>query len=244
VPKNSELPTPRTNRLLASLPAADCERLLPHLKPVDLPMGEVLYPFNESVRYVHFPTSGIVSLVLDSVEGTSVEVGMTGHEGIVGVAALLSNGPATTRAIVQVAGKSWRMPASVLRDELKQGGVLLHFLHQYLNFMMVQAAQTALCNRIHMVDQRLSRWLLMVRDRVHSNDLTLTHEFIADMLGVRRAGVTEALGELREAGMIDTSRGLVTILDPAALEGRACECYSVVRDRFNELFNNSGNIER
>ena len=131
------------------------------------------------------------------------------------------------------------MPASVLRDEIKQGGVLPHFLHQYLHFLMVQATQTALCNRIHMVDQRLSRWLLLVRDRVHTNELTITHEFIADMLGVRRAGVTEALGELREAGMIDTSRGLVTIIDPVALEDRSCECYSVVRDRFNTLFNNT-----
>jgi CRP-like cAMP-binding protein len=233
------MPIPRTNRLLAGLPAADCERLLPHLKPVDLPMGEVLHRFNEPIRYVYFPGSGVVSLVLDSLEGTSVEVGMSSHEGIVGVAALLSDEPAMTRAIVQVAGRGWRMPASVLRDELKQGGVLLHFLHQYLNFVLVQAAQTALCNRIHMVDQRLSRWLLLVRDRVHTNELTITHEFIADMLGVRRAGVTEALGELREAGMIDTSRGLLTILDPAALEERSCECYSVVRDRFNTLFDNT-----
>lgn len=226
---------PQDNRLLASLPTDDLERLRSHLKFVALPQGMTLHESGHTINHVYFPTSGMVSSVLFSAEGTGVEVGIVGAEGIAGAEAVL-DGKAVAMGIMQIGGDGFRLPATVLRDEFQRGGALHTAVLEYVQATMIQSAQCALCIRLHTVDERLARWLLTASNRIKSDSLALTQEFVAQMLGARRSGVTVAAGNLREAGLIDYTRGRIQILDVAGLERRACECHRVIEHKMDNLF--------
>jgi CRP-like cAMP-binding protein len=236
--KNPPLSTqqsPRQNHLLAALPAADYERLLPHLERVPLPLGRAVYESGSGQDYVYFPTSSIVSLLYVMEDGSSAEIAVVGNEGVVGIALFMGGETTPSRAVVQSEGYGYRLRASVLKNEFGQGGELQHALLRYTQALITQMAQTAVCNRHHAVEQQLCRWLLLSLDRLPSNELTMTQELIANMLGVRREGVTEAAGNLQAAGLIDYSRGKITVLDRAKLEARVCECYAVVKREYDRL---------
>lgn len=223
------------NRLLAALPAAEYERLRPNLRPVSFELGEVVYEFGGKLDYVFFPTNSIVSLLYTMENGTSAEMGLTGNDGVVGIALFMGGGTMPNRAVVQSAGGALRMKAKVLQDEFAQGGKFQQLLLRYTQALITQISQTAVCNRLHSVEQQLCRWLLLSHDRVNTDELVMTQELIADMLGVRREGVTVAAGRLQDAGAISYVRGRILILNRPKLEETVCECYQVVRDEFARL---------
>ncbi len=223
------------NRLLGTLSDAEYQRLVPHLEHVSLPLKQVLHKAGESIEYVYFPQGTMVSLISTLEEGSMVEVGLVGNEGVVGIPAALGDNIATTTAMVQLAGSSLRMEASLLKTEFGRGGSLQSLLLRYTQALYALASQNAACNRLHQLEERLARWLLLVCDRVESNELPLTHEFISKMLGVRRAGVTEAANSLQQAGVIRYTRGRITILNREELEAASCSCYGIIKGEFARL---------
>jgi CRP-like cAMP-binding protein len=228
-------PNPQQNHLLAVLPTAESERLLPQLDLVPLPLGSALYESGDRLNHVYFPTSAIVSLLYELESGASAEIAVVGNEGIVGIALFMGGDTMPNRAVVQSEGHAYRLKGQALKEEFSRGAALQHLLLRYTLALLTQMAQTAVCNRHHTVDQQLCRWLLLSLDRLPANELTMTQELIANMLGVRREGVTEAAGKLQDAGLIQYSRGRITVLDRAGLEARVCECYEVVRKEFRRL---------
>jgi CRP-like cAMP-binding protein len=226
---------PRQNRLLSALPEAEWSRWLPQLEEVDMPLGKVLYESGKRLSHVYFPTTSIVSLLYVMEDGSSAEIAVVGREGIVGVSLFMGGHSTTSRAVVQSAGRGFRLKANLMMQEFNRAGPVLHLLLRYTQALITQMAQTAVCNRHHSLDQQLCRWLLLSLDRLHSHDLAMTQELIANMLGVRREGVTEAAGQLQKAGLISYRRGHITVLDRAALEQRACECYAVVKNEYDRL---------
>ena len=228
-------PNPHQNHLLEALPASDYERLAVHLEHVSLALGDVLYEPGSKMRYVYFPTTAIVSLLYVMEDGASAEIAIVGNEGILGISLFMGGESTPSRAVVQSAGYGYRMKAQLLKDEFGRFGPLMHLLLRYTQALITQMAQTAVCNRHHSVDQQLCRWLLLSLDRLASNELTMTQELIANMLGVRREGVTEAAGKLQQAGLVRYRRGKITVLDRAGLIKRSCECYQVVKKEFDRL---------
>jgi CRP-like cAMP-binding protein len=226
---------PEQNQLLAALPAADYQRLLPHLEPVELPLGMVVFESGGKLQHLYFPASGIVSLLYAMESGASTEIAVIGNEGVVGIALFMGGESTPSRAVVQSAGHGFRLKASVLKTEFERGGRLQYLLLRYTQALIAQMTQTAVCNRHHSVDQQLCRWLLLSLDRLPGNELKMTQELIANMLGVRREGVTEAAGKLQEAGLIRYQRGHITVLDRPRLEKRVCECYAVVKREMDRL---------
>jgi len=227
--------SPKENHLLAALPAADYERLLPALELVLMPLGWAVYESGGHQGYVYFPTNSIVSLLYVMENGASAEMAVTGNEGLVGIALFMGGETTPSRAVVQSAGHAYRLKAAVLRREFEHGGALQHLLLRYTQALITQMAQTAVCNRHHSVEQQLCRWLLLSMDRLPGNELRMTQELIANMLGVRREGVTEAAGNLQKAGLIHYNRGHITVLDRPKLETQVCECYAVVKREVDRL---------
>lgn len=223
------------NRLLARLPQEECERLLPHLEPVFFALGEVVYESGGQMGYIYFPTTSIISLLYMMENGTSAEIGVVGNEGVVGIALFMGGDTTPNRAIVQSAGAALKMKAQVLRDEFIRAGEFQLSLLRYTQALITQISQTAVCNRLHTIEQQLSRWLLLSHDRLQSDVLKMTQELIANMLGVRREGVTYAAGRLQDEGLIKYARGRITILDRKGLEATVCECYRVVKDEYDRL---------
>ena len=226
---------PRLNHLLAALPDADFERLRVSLELVPMPLGEALYESGSHQRRVYFPTTAIVSLLYMMADGASAEIAVVGNEGIIGVSLFMGGETTPSRAVVQSAGYAYQLTGKLLKDEFTRGGAMQHLLLRYTQALLTQMAQTAVCNRHHSLDQQLCRWLLLSLDRLSGNELVMTQELIANMLGVRREGVTEAAGNLQNAGLIRYSRGRITVLDRAGLEARTCECYAVVKKEFDRL---------
>ena len=226
---------PRRNQLLAALPEAEYARWLPHLEPVDMPLGEVLFESGSRLSQAYFPVTAIVSLLYVMENGASAEIAVVGHEGIVGISLFMGGGSTPSRAVVQSAGQGFRLRASRLMREFNRSGPVLHLLLRYTQALITQMAQTAVCNRHHSLDQQLCRWLLLSLDRLDSNELIMTQALIANMLGVRREGVTEAAGRLQEAGLIRYRRGRVLVLDRPGLKQRTCECYGVVKREYDRL---------
>jgi CRP-like cAMP-binding protein len=225
----------RQNHLLAALPADDCQRLVPGLEWVAMPLGHVLYEPDTPMRHVYFPTTCIVSLLYVMEDGASAEIAVVGNEGIVGVTLFMGGETTTSRAVVQSAGHAFRLKGQTLKDEFFLAGPMQHQLLRYTQALLTQMAQTAVCNRHHSLDQQLCRWLLLSLDRLSSNELVMTQELIANMLGVRREGVTAAAGNLHKAGLIEYSRGRIKVIDRPGLEARTCECYAVVKKEFDRL---------
>ncbi len=223
------------NRILSALPRKEYERLSAYLEPVELPLGKVLYRPDEPISHVYFPNRGSVSVVCVLEDGKSVEAGMVGNEGMFGVCVFLGSITSPLEAVVQLSGDGLRMQSDVLRAEFKRGEHLQDLLLRYTQAFIIQIAQTAACNRAHPIDGRLARWLLMSQDRTQASELQLTHEFIAIMLGTRRAGVSEAASKLQDEGVIRYRRGHVKILDRQKLEAHSCECYPVVKKEFDRL---------
>ena len=231
----SAVPTAKDNYLLAALPEADYQALVPFLERVQMPLGQAVYESGGAQGYVYFPTSSIVSLLYVLEDGDSAEIAVTGHEGLVGIALFMGGETTPSRALVQSAGEGYRLKASVLKKEFERGGALQHLLLRFTQALITQMTQTAVCNRHHSVDQQLCRWLLLSLDRLPGNELVMTQEMIANMLGVRREGVTEAAGKLQSEGLITYSRGHITVLDRPHLEARVCECYAVVKREYDRL---------
>jgi CRP-like cAMP-binding protein len=231
----SAAPEPRHNYLLAALPAPDFGRLQPRLELVSLPLGWSVYEAGRTQGYVYFPTTAIVSLLYVMEDGASAEIAVVGNDGVVGIALFMGGETTPSRAVVQSAGHGYRLKAAVLKKEFERGGALQHLLLRYTQALITQMAQTAVCNRHHSVEQQLCRWLLLSLDRLSSNELKMTQELIANMLGVRREGVTEAAGNLQRDGLIHYSRGRITVRNRPALEARVCECYAVVRKEISRL---------
>ena len=227
--------TPSQNQLLAALPDADLQRWLPHLEPVALNLGQVLYESGAAMPYVYFPTNAIVSLLYVLEDGASAEIAVVGFEGLVGISIFMGGGTTPSRAVVQSAGSGYRLRSDVIKAEFDHAGPAMHLLLRYTQALITQMAQTAVCNRHHSLDQQLCRWLLLSLDRLQSNQLVMTQELIANMLGVRREGVTEAALKLQRAGLISYSRGHINVLDRPGLEGRTCECYEVVKKEYDRL---------
>jgi CRP-like cAMP-binding protein len=227
--------TPKQNKILGALSRAEFERLRPHLEPLPLELGAPIYEDGQQTLYVYFPTNCIISLLNVTQEGESAEIAVVGNEGMVGIASIMGGQELPGRAVVQSAGHAYRLYSEMLRNEFARGTGLHFVLLRYTQALMTQMSQTAVCYRHHTVEQQLSRWLLLSLDRVPSNQLDMTQELIANMLGVRREGVTVAAGKLQEAGMIQYRRGHITVLDRAKLEAHVCECYAVVRKVFDRL---------
>ncbi len=227
--------TPRQNHLLASLTDADYARLFPNLEYAQLSLGDVMHGSGDAMNCVYFPTTAIVSLLYVLENGASAEIAVVGNEGIVGIALFMGGETTPNQAVVQSAGEAYKLRGSHLKEEFNRAGPLQHLLLRYTLALFSQMAQTAVCNRHHSVDQQLCRWLLLSLDRLPSNELCMTQELIANMLGVRREGVTEAAGKLQAAGLIQYNRGHITVIDRAGLEARVCECYEVVRKEFHRL---------
>ena len=223
------------NNLLAALVNREYRHLLPQLECVELSLAEVIYEAESQIQYVYFPETAVVSLLSTLENGATTEVGLIGKEGMVGLRIFLGGTITHDQAVVQVAGTALRMRASVLRDELRLGSPLQLLLLRFTRAFLALVTQSVVCGQHHTVDQRLARWLLMMHDYVDSNELELTHELIASMMGVRRAGVTEAAGKLKSTGLIKSSRGRITILDRQGLEARVCECYAIIREEFDRL---------
>jgi len=223
------------NRLLAALPAAVLERLLPHLEAVPLPLNLLLYESGARMTHVYFPTEGIVSLFYVMENGASGEIAVTGNEGVVGVSLFMGGESTPSSAMVQSAGQAYRLEAETMKREFERGGELQHLMLRYTQALITQMAQTAVCNRHHTVEQQLCRWLLLSLDRLPSNQVHMTQELIASMLGVRREGITTAAHRLRDAKLIRYHRGEITVLDRPGLERCACECYAVVRRETDRL---------
>jgi CRP-like cAMP-binding protein len=225
----------RKNQLLAALPDAEWQRWLPQLESVEMPLGKVLYESGNKLTHVYFPSTAIVSLLYVMEDGASAEIAVVGREGIVGISLFMGGQSTTSRAVVQSAGQGFRLKANLMMQEFNRAGPVLHLLLRYTQALITQMAQTAVCNRHHSLDQQLCRWLLLSLDRLPSDELVMTQELIANMLGVRREGVTEAAGQLQQAGLIQYRRGHITVLDRKRLEQRACECYAVVKTEYDRL---------
>jgi CRP-like cAMP-binding protein len=223
------------NHLLAALPEEELQRWLPLLEAVDLPLGHVLYESGSTLSHVYFPTTAIISLLYVMESGAAAEIAVVGNEGIVGISLFMGGESTTSRAVVQSAGVGVRLKGQLLKDEFNRAGPVLHLLLRYTQALITQMAQTAVCNRHHSLDQQLCRWLLLSLDRLESNQLVMTQELIANMLGVRREGVTEGALKLQHAELIQYSRGRITVLDRAGLEKRSCECYGVVKKEYDRL---------
>ncbi len=223
------------NHLLAALPAAELARISEGISITPMPLGHVLYESGDEMRHVYFPTTAIVSLLYVMEDGSSAEIAIVGNEGIVGISLFMGGESTPSRAIVQSAGHAFRVAGKLLKDEFRRAGPVQHVLLRYTQALITQMSQTAVCNRHHSVEQQLCRWLLMSLDRLASNELTMTQELIANMLGVRREGVTESAGKLQKLGLIEYSRGHIKVLDRPALEAHACECYQVVKTEFERL---------
>jgi CRP-like cAMP-binding protein len=226
---------PEQNRLLAAFTPDERERIFPHLRLVAMPLGKSLYESGGVLRHVYFPTDSIVSLLYVMADGASAEIAVVGNEGMLGISLFMGGETTPSRAVVQSAGYGFRLKAQLLKDEFGRFGPMMHLLLRYTQALITQMAQTAVCNRHRSVDQQLCRWLLLSLDRLSSNDLTMTQELIANMLGVRREGVTEAAGKLQDAGLIRYRRGRITVLDRPGLDARACECHQVVKAEFDRL---------
>jgi CRP-like cAMP-binding protein len=223
------------NHLLGALPPGEVQRWLPLLESVDMPLGSVLYESGGTLSHVYFPTTAIVSLLYVMSNGASAEIAVVGNEGIVGISLFMGGESTPSRAVVQSAGRGFRLNANTMKEEFNRAGAVLHLLLRYTQALITQMAQTAVCNRHHTLDQQLCRWLLLSLDRLDSNQLVMTQELIANMLGVRREGVTEGALKLQRAGLIRYARGHITVLDRAGLENRSCECYSVVKKEYDRL---------
>ena len=228
-------PSPLQNHLLAAMPAADFGRLYPDLELVPMMLGEVLYESGGLMQHVYFPTTSIVSLHYVMENGASAEIAGVGNEGILGVSLYMGGATTPSRALVQTAGHAYRLKSKPLMDEFNRGGPVMRLLLRYSQALITQMAQTGACNRHHSVEQQLCRWLLLTLDRIPSNDLVMTQELIASMLGVRRESVTEAAGNLKHRGVISYRRGHITVLNRTGLNSHVCECYEVVKTEFNRL---------
>jgi len=226
---------PRCNHLLATLPQAEFERWLPMLEWVDLPLGQVMYESGRQMSHVTFPTTAIISLLYVMENGASAEIAVVGNEGIVGISLFMGGETTPSRAVVQSAGQGYRLRASAMTDEFDRAGPAMHLMLRYTQALITQMAQTAVCNRHHSLDQQLCRWLLLSLDRLKGSELVMTQELIANMLGVRREGVTEGALKLQKAGLIRYARGHITVLDRPGLEARTCECYAVVKKEYDRL---------
>jgi CRP-like cAMP-binding protein len=226
---------PKLNHLLAALPDAQWRRWEPLLEPVEMPLGQVLCESGATLSHVYFPANSIVSLLYVMKNGASAEIAVVGNEGLLGVSLFMGGDTTPSRAVVQSAGRGFRLAAQVIKDEFERAGPGMHLLLRYTQALITQMAQTAVCNRHHALDQQLCRWLLLSLDRLQSNELLMTQELIANMLGVRREGVTEAALKLQSAGLIRYSRGHITVLDRPGLEQRTCECYGVVKKEYDRL---------
>ena len=228
---------PKQNHLLASLPEAEWQRWIPQLELVEMPLGEVLYESGSTLSHVYFPTTSIVSLLYVMESGASAEIAVVGNEGIVGISLFMGGETTPSRAVVQSAGLGYRLTSRAIKEEFVRAPVL-HLLLRYTQALITQMSQTAVCNRHHSLDQQLCRWLLLSLDRLDGNELVMTQELIARMLGVRREGVTESALKLQRAGLIDYARGRITVLDRVGLETRCCECYGVVKKEYARLLPN------
>lgn len=226
---------PGQNHLLSALPGADLERLLPQLELIEMPLGQSVYESGRDQGYVYFPTTCIVSMLYVMEDGSSAEIAIVGYEGLVGIALFMGGETTPSRAVVQSAGHAYRLKAVALKKEFELGGNLQHLLLRFTQALITQMAQIAVCNRHHSLDQQLCRFLLLSLDRLPSNELKMTQELIASMLGVRREGVTEAAGNLQKDGLILYRRGRITVIDRPALELRVCECYAVVKKEMDRL---------
>lgn len=233
----TDLHSPKQNRLLAALPTSEYDRLTPHLALAPMPLGKVLHESGAQLHYVYFPTTSIMSLLYEMEDGATSETAVVGNEGMIGVTLFMGGETSTSKAVVQNAGYAYRMKKSLLKEEFDRSVPLRHALLRYTQALLTQMAQTAVCNRHHSLDQQLCRRILLNLDRLPTNDLPMTQELMASMLGVRREGVTEAAGKLRSAGLINYYRGHITVLDRPKLENRSCECYGVVKKEFDRLLN-------
>jgi len=233
---------PLENRLLTMLPDAERMRLLPHLEHVELPFGKVLYECGGTSAYVYFPTTAIISLMHLLSDGASAEIAAIGRDGIAGFTQLMGGGTTASRAVVQCGGAGYRLKAHFIAEEMGRAGPILNLLLRHAQGLMTQSAQTAVCNRYHCLDQQLCRWLLLTLDRLTTNEIAMTQELIASLLGVRREGVTAAAGRLQAAGLIRYRRGRISVLDRGGLEQRACECYAVVRREYERLLPAPANV--
>jgi CRP-like cAMP-binding protein len=226
---------PLDNRLVAALPEAERRHWIQQLEVVDLPLGQVLYESGGTLSHVYFPTTAIVSLLYVMENGESAEIAVVGNEGIVGISLFMGGDSTSSRAVVQSAGQGFQLKAQSLIDDFNRAGAVLHLLLHYTQALITQMAQTAVCNRHHSLDQQLCRWLLLSLDRLQGNELLMTQELIANMLGVRREGVSEGALKLQHAGLIRYVRGHITVLDRSGLEKRSCECYAVVKREYDRL---------
>ena len=226
---------PKDNHLLAALPDAEWQRLQPLLEPVEMPLGQVLYESGQPMSHAYFPTTAIVSLLYVMENGASAEIAVAGCEGVVGITLFMGGGTTPSRGVVQSAGMGVRLSAQRIKEEFSLSGPVMHLLLRYTQALIAQMVQTAACNRHHSLDQQLCRWLLLSLDRLQGNELVMTQELIANMLGVRREGVTEAALKLQAANLIRYVRGHITVLDRKGLEQRTCECYSVVKHDYDRL---------
>jgi CRP-like cAMP-binding protein len=232
--------TPKQNHLLAALPAEIFERIFPHLELISMPLGEVLYESGGQLQYVYFPTTAIVSLHYLLESGASAEISGVGNEGVLGISLFMGGNTTPSLATVQTAGCGYQLKGRLMMEEFNRTGPMMRLMLRYTQALMTQISQTAVCNRHHSIEQQLCRWLLLTLDRLPSNELTITQELIAGMLGVRREGITEAAGNLQRAGLISYRRGHITVLDRSGLESRVCECYNVVKKEFHRLLCDSG----
>ena len=226
---------PVENKLLKALPEESKSKLFPQLRLTELPLGKILYSAGQDISAVYFPTDSIVSLVSSMADGSTAEISVVGNEGLVGIAVFMGGESAPNRAIVQSAGFAYRLPAALLRKEFNDNQIVRMLLLRYTQALIAQMAQTAVCNRHHSIDQQLCRWLLLSLDRLSTNNLTMTQELIANMLGVRREGVTEAAGKLQKLGVITYKRGHITVTNREKLEALCCECYAVVKNETDRL---------
>jgi CRP-like cAMP-binding protein len=226
---------PLKNRLLAALPGEALQRWLPSLELVDLPLGHALYEPGVALDYVYFPISAIVSLLYVMEDGSTAEIAVVGNEGVVGISLFMGGDSTPSRAVVRGAGQCFRMRAGVVKDEFNQAGPVMNLMLRYIQALITQMSQTAVCNRHHSLDQQLCRWLLLTVDRLHGNELMMTQELISNLLGVRREGVTESALKLQKAGIIRYARGHISVLNRAGLEQRTCECYGVVTKEYARL---------
>jgi CRP-like cAMP-binding protein len=231
----SASPDPRRNRLLAALPDGEWQRWRSQLEWVEMPLGQVLYESGGTLSHVYFPITAIVSLLYVMENGASAEIAVVGNEGIVGISLFMGGQSTPSRAVVQSAGQGFRLKAQVMKEEFDRAGPVLHLLLRYTQALITQMAQTAVCNRHHSLDQQLCRWLLLSLDRLQGTELVMTQELIANMLGVRREGVTEGALKLQQAGLIRYARGRISVLNRPGLEERTCECYGVVKKEYDRL---------
>jgi CRP-like cAMP-binding protein len=226
---------PRQNWLLSALADSEWQRIAAHLEPVDLRLGQMLFDSGGKPSHVYFPTTAIVSLLYVMENGASAEIAVVGNEGLVGISLFMGGQSTSSQAVVQAAGGGFRLPAAVLMEEFNRGGPVLHLLLRYTQALITQMAQTSVCNRHHALDQQMCRWLLLTLDRLHSSELVMTQELLSNILGVRRASISDAAGQLQKDGLIRYERGHISVLDRVAIERRSCECYAVVKKEYDRL---------